>query len=141
MKEKDFSSMLSGVQRDGWGNIMSASATRMTWMGRMNASLALTEPADDSGTRGELVDLATAQFEKDLSALLLKYKQVEPENVRIEVKRYIFFAPRHKMFWCSGQCRQQFWRDRIGNHLGRHQQPNSWLLNCLHLCQLHAREI
>ena len=141
MKEKDFSSMLSGVQRDGWGNIMSASATRMTWMGRMNASLALTEPADDSGTRGELVDLATAQFEKDLSALLLKYKQVEPENVRIEVKRYIFFAPRHKMFCCSGQCCQQFWRDRIGNHLGGHQQPNSWLLNCLHLCQLHAREI
>ena len=85
MKEKDFPSMLSGIQRDGFGKIMSASATLMTWMGKMNATRALTEPADDSGTRGELVDLATAQFEKDLAQVLLKYKEVEPENVRIEV--------------------------------------------------------
>ena len=41
---------------------------------------------DDSGTRGELVDLATAQFEKDLAKVLLKYKDVEPETVRVEVK-------------------------------------------------------
>ena len=85
MKDKDFPSMLSGIQRDGFGNIMSASATLMTWMGKMNATRALTEPADDSGTRGELVDLATAQFEKDLARVLLKYKEVEPETVRIEV--------------------------------------------------------
>ena len=86
MKEKDFPSMLSGIQRDGFGNIMSASATLMTWMGKMNATRALTEPADDSGTRGELVDLATAQFEKDLAQVLLKYKDVEPETVRVEAR-------------------------------------------------------
>lgn len=86
MKEKDFPSMLSGIQRDGFGNIMSASATLMTWMGKMNATRALTEPADDSGTRGELVDLATAQFEKDLAQVLLKYKEVEPETVRVEAR-------------------------------------------------------
>ena len=86
MKDKDFPSMLSGIQRDGFGNIMSASATLMTWMGKMNATRALTEPADDSGTRGELVDLATAQFEKDLAQVLLKYKEVEPETVRVEVE-------------------------------------------------------
>ena len=92
MKEKDFPSMLSGIQRDGFGNIMSASATMMTWMGKMNATRALTEPADDSGTRGELVDLATAQFEKDLAQVLLKYKAVEPETVRVEVRKNTTFC-------------------------------------------------
>ena len=86
MKEKDFSSMLSGIQRDGLGKIMSASATMMKWMGRMNATLALMQPADDSGTRGELVDLATDQFEKDFAKVLLKYKDIQPENIYIEVK-------------------------------------------------------
>ena len=86
MKEKDFASMLSGIQRDGLGKIMSASATMMKWMGRMNATLALMQPADDSGTRGELVDLATDQFEKDFAKVLLKYKDIQPENIYIEVK-------------------------------------------------------
>ena len=85
MKDKDFPSMLSGIQRDGFGNIMSASATLMTWMGKMNATRALTEPADDSGTRGELVDIATDQFEKDLASVLLKYQDIEPLEVKVEV--------------------------------------------------------
>ena len=51
----------------------------------MNATLAKTEPADDSGTRGELVDIATAQFEKDLAEVLLKYQTMEPLDVKVEV--------------------------------------------------------
>ena len=98
MKDKDFPSMLSGIQRDGFGNIMSASATLMTWMGKMNATRALTEPADDSGTRGELVDLATAQFEKDLAQVLLKYKEVDPETVRVEARMNTFFVGGIKRF-------------------------------------------
>ena len=85
MKEKNFPAMLSGVIRNGHGEIVSATATVMRWMGRMNATLALSQPADDSGTRGELVDLATDQFEKDLAGTFLKYKDVEPVRLRVEV--------------------------------------------------------
>ena len=85
MKEKNFPAMLSGVIRNGHDEIVSATATIMRWMGRMNATLALMEPADDSGTRGELVDLATDQFEKDLAAILLKYQGVEPVRLKVEV--------------------------------------------------------
>ena len=85
LHEKDFIGMLSGVQRDVGGNIMAASATIVKWIGRMNATLAKTEPADDSGTRGELVDIATAQFEKDLAEVLLKYQTMEPLDVKVEV--------------------------------------------------------
>ena len=121
MKDKDFPSMLSGIQRDGFGNIMSASATLMTWMGKMNATRALTEPADDSGTRGELVDLATAQFEKDLAQVLLKYKEVEPETVRVEVRMRMLVLTSLNVFVALGKCCQQFWRNRVGNNLGRHK--------------------
>ena len=85
LRDKDFSSMLSNIRRNSEGQIVSASATIMKWMGRMNATLALLEPADDSGTRGELVDLATDRFEKDLAKTLLKYQDTAPENVRVEV--------------------------------------------------------
>ena len=123
MKDKDFPSMLSGIQRDGFGNIMSASATLMTWMGKMNATRALTEPADDSGTRGELVDLATAQFEKDLAQVLLKYKEVDPETVRVEARmNTICWSEVLNVFLVVlGQCCQQFWRDCVRDHLGRHR--------------------
>ena len=78
--------MLSGILRDGEGQIVSASATIIKWMGRMNATLALETPADDSGTRGELVDLETDEFERDLAKTLLKYKDIEPKAVKIEVR-------------------------------------------------------
>jgi len=84
MKEKNFTSILSGIRRDIRGNIESASATTMKWMGRMNATLALEQPADDSGTRGELVDMETAEFERDLAKVLLKYKAMD-DDVKIEV--------------------------------------------------------
>ena len=85
MKEKNFPAMLSGEVRNAGGDIISATATIMRWMGRMNATLALTEPADDSGTRGDLVDLATNQFERDLTRTFLKYQDVEPLRLRVEV--------------------------------------------------------
>ena len=51
MIERDFGSMLSGVQRDENGNIISAKATIMRWMGKMNATLALLEGGkNDAGT-------------------------------------------------------------------------------------------
>ena len=85
MKEKNSPAMMSGVVRNAAGDIISATATIMRWMGQMNATLALTEPADDSGTRGELVDLATNQFERDLAATFLKYQDVQPVRLRVEV--------------------------------------------------------
>ena len=85
LRDKDFTSMLSNIRRNSEGEIISAGATIMKWMGRMNATLALQQPADDSGTRGELVDLATDGFEKELAKTLLKYQKTEPSTVRVEV--------------------------------------------------------
>ena len=51
MIERDFESMLSGVERDADGKIVSTTATIMRWMGKMNATQALLEGGkDDAGT-------------------------------------------------------------------------------------------
>ena len=51
MIERDFGSMLAGVKRDENGKIVSANATIMRWMGRMNATRALLEGGkNDAGT-------------------------------------------------------------------------------------------
>ena len=39
MKEKNFTSILSGIRRDIRGNIESASATTMKWMGRFGRAI------------------------------------------------------------------------------------------------------
>ena len=51
MIERDFGSILAGVEHDENGKIVSANATIMRWMGRMNATRALLEGGkNDAGT-------------------------------------------------------------------------------------------
>jgi len=85
MIERDFQSMLSGVIRDEDGKIVSATATIMRWMGRMNATQALLEGGKDDAGTGEIVDAATDDFEKELAKTLLESKEFEPKYLEVEV--------------------------------------------------------
>jgi len=85
MIERDFESMLSGVERDADGKIVSATATIMRWMGKMNATQALLEGGKDDAGTGEIVDAATDDFERQLAKTLLEAKELEPKYLKVEV--------------------------------------------------------
>jgi len=85
MVERDFESMLSGVIRDADGKIVSASATIMRWMGKMNATQALLEGGKDDAGTGEIVDAATDEFERELAKTLLESQELEPQYIKVEV--------------------------------------------------------
>jgi len=85
MIERDFESMLSGVERDADGKIVSATATIMRWMGKMNATQALLEGGKDDAGTGEIVDAATDDFERELAKTLLEAKELEPKYLKVEV--------------------------------------------------------
>ena len=85
MVERDFTSMLGGIKRDETGRIVEAKATIMRWMGRMNATAALLEGGKDDAGTGELVDMGTDEFEKELSKVLLNAGEIEPKYINVEV--------------------------------------------------------
>lgn len=85
MIERDFGSMLAGVKRDENGKIVSANATIMRWMGRMNATRALLEGGKNDAGTGEIVDMGTDDFERDLAQTLLKSEEIEPTYLKVEV--------------------------------------------------------
>jgi len=85
MIERDFESMLSGVTRDENGKIVSATATVMRWMGQMNSTRALLEGGKNDAGTGEIVDMGTDDFERELSKTLLKAEELEPKYLKVEV--------------------------------------------------------
>ena len=69
LTETNFTSFLSGVERDDTGRIVSASATVMRWLGDMNMTA-----AKETGVvpgRGEPLDPRMLEFEGDLIKVLL----------------------------------------------------------------------
>eukprot|EP00092_Neocalanus_flemingeri_P008175 GFUD01008815.1.p1 GENE.GFUD01008815.1~~GFUD01008815.1.p1 ORF type:complete len:989 (+),score=163.46 GFUD01008815.1:223-3189(+) len=85
MVERNFTSMLGGIEHDENGRIVSAKATIMRWMGKMNATRALLEGGKDDAGTGEIVDLGTDEFEKELTKVLLKAEEIEPKYLNVEV--------------------------------------------------------
>lgn len=87
MREKDFLPLLGGVERGGDGKvrrtsivqhfyklthqIISARATTMMWIGKMDAVQALQEGGKDDAATGELVDSETNMFETKLTQVTL----------------------------------------------------------------------
>ena len=81
MLEKDFISLLGGVERDDDGQVppchslatffslqvVSARAATMRWTGRMDAERALREGGRDNAGTGGLVDADTDMFERQLT--------------------------------------------------------------------------
>ena len=66
--EKDFTKMLSEVERNETGHIISAKATQVIFLGKMNATEALLHPVKD---RGEPISKETFEFEGDMIKVLL----------------------------------------------------------------------
>ena len=66
--EKDFTELLSGIERNQTGHIISAKATMMQWFGEMNTTEALLHPTKD---RGEPISKETFEFEGDMINVLL----------------------------------------------------------------------
>ena len=87
MVERDFTSMLGGIERDADGLIVTAKATIMKWMGIMNTTRALLEGGKNDAGTAEIVDLGTDEFEKELANVLLSIKETISSNFNIEVGR------------------------------------------------------
>jgi len=85
MREKDFLPLLGGVERGGDGKIISARATTMMWIGKMDAVQALQEGGKDDAATGELVDSETNMFETKLTQVLLGSRDISPQNLQVEV--------------------------------------------------------
>ena len=66
--ERDFTKLLSQVERDEAGQIISAKATMVQWFGDENATDALLHPVKD---RGEPISKRTFEFEGEMIAALL----------------------------------------------------------------------
>ena len=66
--EKDFTKLLSEIERNETGHIISAKATMVQWFGEMNTTEALLHPTKD---RAEPVSKETFAFEGDMITTLL----------------------------------------------------------------------
>ena len=66
--EKDFTKLLSQIERNTTGHIISAKATMVQWFGDMNATEALINPVKN---RGEPISKETFEFEGDMLKVLL----------------------------------------------------------------------
>merc|ERR1712106_172187 len=71
--------------RDENGKIVAATATGMRGVGQMNSTRALLEGGKDDAGTGEIVDMGTDEFEKELSKVLLKSEEIEPKYLSVEV--------------------------------------------------------
>ena len=101
MVERDFPSMLGGIERDENGYIVSAKATIMRWMGKMNTTRALLEGGKNDAGTGEIVDMGTDEFEKELTKVLLKSEEIEPKYLSVEVGEMVVL----KSIICNILCR------------------------------------
>ncbi len=66
--ERNFTDLLSNVERDSSGRIVKAKATVMRWFGKMNVTNAKENPVKN---RGEPLDLATLDFEGAMLKVML----------------------------------------------------------------------
>jgi len=84
-RDTDFLPLLGGIERDNMGNVQSAKATIMRWMGKMDSEQALAEGGRNDVGTGELVDSDTDAFETELTKALLESRDIEPLYLRVEV--------------------------------------------------------
>jgi hypothetical protein len=68
MVPRNYTGMLSGIERDDSGRIISAKATVMFWFGKMNTTAAQLSP---DKKRSEPVDQRTLEFEAQLISVML----------------------------------------------------------------------
>jgi len=83
MTERDFKSLLGGIVYDDNDQIINATATKMMWMGKMNATRALAEGGSDVAGTGELVDRDTDLFEDEMTTFFLN--DAPQEGIKVEV--------------------------------------------------------
>ena len=78
LTETDFSKFLGGIERDADGRIVSARATTMRWIGRMNMTSSKLTPAEG---RGEPIDPLTLEWEGNMLDVLLN-QSLYPEGLK-----------------------------------------------------------